>query len=277
MKTVLAAFDRPIAFHRIFVDVGGSVNAALLLSQAVYWQQRCKQDDGFWYKTEAEWSAETGLSRKEQATARSALERVGVLSCVRKGVPAIMHYHVNEDALLEIVNRISCAESHIQLSEKEQLVAPKPDNLSSPKGTTLYITETTTETTTDILSSDHVAAVAATSAPAKPKLNPQTLVGLYHEHCPELPTIAKLTPKREAALRARWLDASRLPNRYRCGDIAAGLEWWQAFFEVVGESDFLNGRQKNSSWRADFDWLLKPTNFMKIIEGNYNNRANHER
>lgn len=32
-------FDRPIAFHRVFVQFGG-VKAALFLSQAMYWTNR---------------------------------------------------------------------------------------------------------------------------------------------------------------------------------------------------------------------------------------------
>ncbi|MCI0653669.1 MAG: hypothetical protein L0Y39_04225, partial [Methylococcaceae bacterium] len=56
--------DRPIAFHRSFVQLTGSVTAALVLSQAVYWQRRVSEDhDGWWYKTRSQWIEETGLSR----------------------------------------------------------------------------------------------------------------------------------------------------------------------------------------------------------------------
>lgn len=36
-------------------------------------------------------------------------------------------------------------------------------------------------------------------------------------------------------------------------------------------SDFLNGKNKKS-WQATFDWLMRPTNFVKVLEGNYDNR-----
>ena len=78
-KRIEFLFGRPIAFHRCFVKVTGSVHAALMLSQAIYWlnperqgQSRGK-DNGWFWKTRDEWEAELGLSRWEQETARKQL------------------------------------------------------------------------------------------------------------------------------------------------------------------------------------------------------------
>lgn len=35
-------------------------------------------------------------------------------------------------------------------------------------------------------------------------------------------------------------------------------------------SDFLNGKN-DRAWVASFDWLMKPNNFQKVLEGNYDN------
>lgn len=40
-------------------------------------------------------------------------------------------------------------------------------------------------------------------------------------------------------------------------------------FNKVVESDFLMG--KSTEWNANFDWVLKPQNAVKILEGNYAN------
>lgn len=37
------------------------------------------------------------------------------------------------------------------------------------------------------------------------------------------------------------------------------------------QSDFLKGQNKKG-WTASFDWLIKPTNFEKVISGNYDNK-----
>jgi hypothetical protein len=61
-------FDRPIAFQRPFVELTGSVTAALFLSQAYYWSSRTTLQDGWFYKTREEWEEETGLTRYELET-----------------------------------------------------------------------------------------------------------------------------------------------------------------------------------------------------------------
>lgn len=91
--------DRPIAFHRCFVDIGCGITGALMLSQAVYWSKRTRDGDGWFYKTQAEWMEETGLSRTEQEKARRTLRALGVIDEVRKGVPAKLYYRVNDERL----------------------------------------------------------------------------------------------------------------------------------------------------------------------------------
>lgn len=41
--------------------------------------------------------------------------------------------------------------------------------------------------------------------------------------------------------------------------------------ENVKTSDFLQGKN-GKGWRITFDWFVLPTNFPKVLEGNYNNR-----
>lgn len=43
--------------------------------------------------------------------------------------------------------------------------------------------------------------------------------------------------------------------------------------DKVSNSDFLKGFN-NKNWKADIDWLLNPNNFIKVIEGKYDNKVN---
>ena len=45
-------------------------------------------------------------------------------------------------------------------------------------------------------------------------------------------------------------------------------------FDLVLNSPFLLG-ENNRNWRADFDWIFKPSNFVKILEGNYLKRESN--
>lgn len=49
-----------------------------------------------------------------------------------------------------------------------------------------------------------------------------------------------------------------------------GLDAVLTVIRKAAASDFLNGGGENR-WRADFDWIFRPNNFIKILEGNYDN------
>lgn len=94
--------DKPIAFHRCFVSLTGSVNAALMLSQAMYWQKR-NEDGVWWFQTQEKWADETGLSRREQETARKALRSLPFWKEELRGLPGKLHFFLDLELLLEIV------------------------------------------------------------------------------------------------------------------------------------------------------------------------------
>jgi hypothetical protein len=87
------------------------------------------------------------------------------------------------------------------------------------------------------------------------------IVELFHEVLPDLPAIRGWPESRQKLLRARWQEDTKRQN----------AEWWRRFFEYIGRSDFLCGR--TTDWKADLPWILKAENFLKIIEGKYENGA----
>lgn len=95
--------DRPIAFNPSFKKVTGSTNAALLLSQAFYWTKRTSNQDGWFYKTRADWMDETGLTEAELDGAREKCKAVGVIEEKLKGVPATVHYRIVKSKVYELL------------------------------------------------------------------------------------------------------------------------------------------------------------------------------
>lgn len=134
--SILKLLDRPIAFHRCLVDPAGSVNAALMLSQAIYWTNRLpKERDGWFWKTGTEWTDETGLSRYEQEAARKLLKQRKLMEEKLVGVPATLHFRVVETSLLE---------NHKLVSGKTSIqFAGKPQTKSSTETTPENTSETT--------------------------------------------------------------------------------------------------------------------------------------
>ncbi|TAK82110.1 MAG: hypothetical protein EPO20_22650, partial [Betaproteobacteria bacterium] len=93
---------RHIAFHRRLVDLTASVKAALLLSQSIYWTRHGRdiaRTSGWFFKTTEQWEMETGLSAKEQVTARQVLRELAILNEQRVGLPAKLHFRLCVDQL----------------------------------------------------------------------------------------------------------------------------------------------------------------------------------
>lgn len=51
-----------------------------------------------------------------------------------------------------------------------------------------------------------------------------------------------------------------------------GLDSVYEMITKASVSDFLNGKN-NRGWKANFEWLFLPTNFPKVLEGNYDNKT----
>ena len=103
--------------------------------------------------------------------------------------------------------------------------------------------------------------------PRKQPVPYKKIVEIYHEECPDLPRVQVMNERRKRLIRARWKEH---PD----------LEWWRQFFKRVHASDFLCGRVPPKGDRppflADLEWLVRPSNFAKVIEGRYDNRESKD-
>lgn len=54
-----------------------------------------------------------------------------------------------------------------------------------------------------------------------------------------------------------------------------GLDGFKEAIENIRSSDFLQGNNKKG-WTIAFDWFIKPNNFIKVLEGNYNGKGKRD-
>ena len=161
--------DRPIAFQRVFMELGAGASGALFLSQAVYWSNRTSNSEKWFYKTIEEWTQETGLSRHEQDGARKKLKAKGVLEIIKKGIPCKTYYRVNFEKLGEILGVISATNKNAEIRqtgmpESGKLNCQEPANSCAENQQT--ITEITTQTTAEITSKDLLSDSGESNVPA---------------------------------------------------------------------------------------------------------------
>lgn len=92
----LSDVGRPVAYFPKLRHITGSVNATLFLCQLIYWEGKQASKTGWIYKTHSEMEEETGLSRREQETARRKLKDLGLIEERLAGVPQRLHYRLDK-------------------------------------------------------------------------------------------------------------------------------------------------------------------------------------
>lgn len=93
---------------------------------------------------------------------------------------------------------------------------------------------------------------------SKEKVTCQQVVDLFHSICVSYPVVRTLSESRKKAIRARLRVYS--------------LEDFKSLFEKAEASSFLKC-SNDRNWSATFDWLLKESNMVKVLEGNYDNKT----
>lgn len=85
------------------------------------------------------------------------------------------------------------------------------------------------------------------------------IIDAYNENCGKLPKATKLTDKRRRAIRSCMAQGFTANEMCRA-------------FKTAAATPFLTGANSRS-WRANFDFIIKPDNMQKILEGAYGTAA----
>ena len=191
---------------------------------------------------------------------------VGIMKYKSRGEPL----DFDDDQLLSVVAEGILGRVEEDFRSYERICAKARENGKNggaPKGNKNALKKTTE--TTDRLNSTHInkeirkqenkkennIISSSTSVDKKPPFDYQAVIDCFNSVCVSLPKVQKLTDKRRKAIKS----AAALLDKITFAEL----------FSIVENSDFLTGRK--SEWSCGFDWILKPANLTKIIEGNYDN------
>lgn len=92
----------------------------------------------------------------------------------------------------------------------------------------------------------------------KEKIDYQQIIDLFNAICVSFPSVRSLSDARKKAIKARL-------STYSVDDI-------KQCFENAEASSFLKGGNQRK-WTANFDWIIKDSNFAKVLDGNYTDKA----
>lgn len=122
---------------KIFIKLTGDLTTAVLLNQIVFYSDKSKRTDGYFYKSHKEWQEEICLTKRQVSYSTAKLKEMGLVDTKlmkANGAPTL-HYKLDYDKLVDwIVTNCN--------NGKSQNVTIDSNNMSQS------LTENTTETTT---------------------------------------------------------------------------------------------------------------------------------
>jgi hypothetical protein len=119
--------NRVVAYSPDLARSVGGATTGLFLSQLLFLSDKGANPEGWVYKSEAEMGKETGLTKREQQTARRKLLALGVLVIMRGGWKNTYHFKIIWEKLYQVIAGIKQPQNApTEKSESGQNVPTEP-------------------------------------------------------------------------------------------------------------------------------------------------------
>jgi hypothetical protein len=119
--------NRVVGYSPDLARMVGGATTGLFLSQLLFLSDKGHNPDGWVYKSEAEMGQETGLTKREQQTARRKLLSLGVITIMRGGWKNTYHFKVIWEKLSQVIAGIQRPQNvPTEKGERAQTVATEP-------------------------------------------------------------------------------------------------------------------------------------------------------
>jgi predicted phage replisome organizer len=175
-----------------------------------------------------------------------------------KEIELCMQFFINEK-MVEIVDDIFCLTNFMQYQNQEGLDKIREQKRlrqarwreRKAQGLVGYVDEkaSTTPSTDGLLSN----SLSNSLSDSKSNISDE-VISKYNTICTNLSKVLKKTPKREKAIKSFLKEMT--------------VEEFENACKMANETDFLVGKNEKG-WRADFDFIIKQDNAIKILEGKY--------
>jgi hypothetical protein len=103
--------NQTVAYSPHLARAVGGATIGLFLSQLLFLSDKGANTEGWVYKSEAEMSRETGLTKREQQTARRKLLSLGVIQIVRQGFKFTYHFRIVWERLYQVIEKFQRAQT----------------------------------------------------------------------------------------------------------------------------------------------------------------------
>ncbi|NBI40189.1 DNA replication protein [[Haemophilus] felis] len=284
LSLFLKNIGRSIAYRPKLAKLFGGATAEIFFEQILYWQDKAENQDLGVYKTQAELEEETGLSRKEQETARQKLRAIGVLIETYKRLEHRIYYKIDMVKLNDLLKTFANVQSELsRMPESDIGDSPKRTFVNTLDYNTRLHTNNNTPLppktdNTDFAEQNTLSADAdgeggeKENLPAKQKksragekINFQAVIDIYNQVNEEtgsrLSFVETLNEKRKRGIK-KLLAALHEPT-LECVE-----SYFRELFNKLRPFHLGEDEKSGSTWRANFDWAIREDTLIKVREDN---------
>jgi hypothetical protein len=119
--------NRVVGYSPDLARMVGGATIGLFLSQLLFLSDKGHNPDGWVYKSEADMGKETGLTKREQQTARRKLLALGVIAIMRGGWKNTYHFKVIWERLYQVIEQFQRGQNvPTDQDERPQTVPTEP-------------------------------------------------------------------------------------------------------------------------------------------------------
>ena len=269
-KELLINKDKVVMTSVDLAIIIGDLEEAIVLNQVSYWLEKYREishnfkDKRYWvYNSYQKWHDDNfpfWSPKKIQRIFRS-LEKKGLLLSANYnsvGFDKTKWYSINYNKLQAMINNYENQNKQSLLTDEQSLLTDEQSLLAGeqsllageqpiPEDTTEDTTKDTTKGTTEGTNRGN-------------RVDYQEIINLYNNTCVSFPKVFTLSETRKKAIKKKLKTYS--------------MEDFKKLFEMTEGSKFLKG-ENNWNWSANFDWLIKDSNMVKVLEGNYEDKLDN--
>ncbi|BAS48379.1 Primosomal protein I [Aggregatibacter actinomycetemcomitans NUM4039] len=262
---------RSIAYRPNLARLFGGVVAEILFEQIFYWQDKADPVLGV-YKTQEDLEFETGLSRKEQETARKLLREKGVLIETHKRLEHRLYYKIDLDALDALLATLGNeTKEHSRMPESDIREEPKVAFVNTlDYNTRLHTNNNPLPLNGESANADDTAEQSLgenKKISKSPNIDYSAIAQVYNDcvnstgvNLPRVADPNNVSDKRKRAIKKL---SGVLLKRFGDGSADAFRDYFADFIATAGAFYF---GENNRQWRADFEYLLRIETLDKTLE-----------
>ncbi|STO54424.1 putative phage DNA replication protein O [Canicola haemoglobinophilus] len=293
---LLKQTGRSIAYRPKLAKLFGGVTAEIFFEQIFYWQDKAENEALGVYKTQAELEEETGLTRKEQETARRKLRERGVLIETHKRLEHRIYFKIDMEKLDELLATLANEQDeHSPMPERDIGDSPKSTFVNTlDYNTRLHNIKNINSSSDELIKksakadvlpeeqvenfdvSEEIQVQTQNQSPENSvlvldkkshgkkspiKIDYQAVMDAYNQANSEtggrLPYAQSLTEKRKRAMKKLLTEHLSKPT------LEYAVNYFERLFELLRPFHVGEGER---GWRANFDWAIRGETVVKVRE-----------